>query len=446
MLRPNLRKIAAPALAVSLSMGVAVVGLTAGSASAGATPGVTATKITIGATVPLTGIASLGYNEVAKAANAVFKWVNAKGGVNHRQINYILKDDCYGTPGFGCTGVPSTATQTQALLATPGGIFATVGSLGTPTQDSVRNLLKSHGVPQLFVNSGSADWNNPGKYPMLYGWQPSYVVESKILGNYMKTAFKGQKVCWLGQSDDFGAGGLTGLKDVGVNPSIQQKYSVTSLVLGGAGYFTPFIKAEQTANCKVVFLDTIPGATAAALGNALALSYSPHWVISSVGADPITIGKELGSTPDHEPGTTSFSYLPASTDTNPWNAWDYKVLGADPTDFPGFTPAKFDGNMAYGIGWGVAFVEALRAEGKTVTRAGFLSELQKASFQTPALTPLKYSKTNHQGLTAGYIITVSSVTSTTAVAGKRVYTTSSAKASKVVVTHRLSTSVPAWLQ
>ena len=443
MSRLHLRRIGTPAMAVSLSIGVAVLGLTAGSATAAGSPGVTASSITIGATVPLTGIASVGYSEVAKAANAVFKYVNSKGGVNHRKINYILKDDCYGTPGFGCTGIPSTVTQTQALLATP--VFATVGSLGTPTQESVTKLLKAHGVPQLFVNSGSAAWNNPAKYPTLFGWQQSYVVESKILGTYINAHFSGAKLCFLGQDDDFGAGGLQGLLDVHVHPTITAKYSVTSLVLGGAAYITPFIKAEQTAGCTVVFLDTIPGATAAALGNAAALGYHPQFVISSVGSDPITLQKESSAVSDV--GAITFAELPASTDTNPWNAWDRKVLLADPADFPGFTNATpIDGNMAYGIGWGVSFVEALRAEGKTVTRAGFVATLLKTAFQTPGLTPLKYTKGNHQGLQGGYVDTVSSDTSTTAVAGKTVYVTTDAAASKVTVTHRLSTSVPAWLK
>jgi ABC-type branched-subunit amino acid transport system substrate-binding protein len=78
-------------------------------------PGVTAKQITIGATEPETGIAASGYNQVAKAANAVFKYVNARGGIYGRKIKYVIKDDCYGTPGFGCTGVPNTATQTHAL-------------------------------------------------------------------------------------------------------------------------------------------------------------------------------------------------------------------------------------------------------------------------------------------------------------------------------------------
>src|SRR5580692_7389366 len=101
--------------------------------------GLTVTAMAVGATVPLTGIASTGYNEVAKAANAVFKYVDSKGGINGRIIHYVLKDDCYDVQGFGCSnGGATTVSQTQALLALP--VFATVGSLGTPTQDSVRIL------------------------------------------------------------------------------------------------------------------------------------------------------------------------------------------------------------------------------------------------------------------------------------------------------------------
>ncbi|HEV3213188.1 MAG TPA: ABC transporter substrate-binding protein [Acidimicrobiales bacterium] len=434
----------APAVAASLSIGVAVVGLTAGSASAGGVPGVTATSITIGATVPLTGIASTGYNEVAKAADAVFKYVNSKGGVNGRHINYIIKDDCYDVQGFGCSnGNQTTVQQTNALLAVP--VFATVGSLGTPTQESVRNLLKAHHTPQLFVNSGSSAWNSAAKYPTLFGWQQSYIVESKILGTYINAHLKGKKVCFLGQSDDFGKGGAAGLAQVHVHPAITQYYSVNSLVLGGAGYFTPFISAEKAASCTVVVLYTIPGATAAALGNAAALSYHPQFVISSVGSDPITLKKESSAVSDV--GAITFAELPASTDTNAWNAWDRKVLLADPAEFPGFTSTTpIDGNMAYGIGWGVSFVEALRAEGKTVTQAGFVATLLKTAFQTPGLTPLRYTKGNHQGLLGGYVDTVTSDTSTTAVAGKTVYVSTDSSKVKVTVTHRLSTSVPSWLK
>jgi branched-chain amino acid transport system substrate-binding protein len=445
MTRLRARKVATLAASTSLCLGLAVTGLSASSAGAAGTPGVTAHSITIGATVPLTGIASLGYNEVAKAARAVFDYMNSKGGVNGRQIHYILKDDCYDTSNFGCTqNNPSTVAQTQALLSIP--VFATVGSLGTPTQDSVRNLLKSHGVPQLFVNSGSADWNNPKVYPGLFGWQPSYIVESKILAKYIKKTWPGQKVCFIGQNDDFGKNGLNGLKYGGVVPAIQQLYSVGGLVLGGGGYFTPLIMKMQAAACKVVFLDTIPGATAAALGNALALGYSPHWVISGVGADPVTIHEELGSTPDHEAGAITFGYLPASTEKSSWHAWMYKVLERDKVDFPKFTASTpLDGNMEYGLGFGVSFVEALRAAGANFTRTSFLHTLLTTAFDTPAVVPLAFSNANHQGLQGGFIAEIKNTTQTEVVPPGTVYATTSTKLSPVTTTTPVSSGIPSWM-
>jgi hypothetical protein len=103
-----------------------------------------------------------------------------------------------------------------------------------------------------------------------------------------------------------------------------------------------------------------------------------------------------------------------------------------------------DGNMAYGIGWGVAFVETLKAAGRTFTRASFLHTLMSTTLQTPALVPLKYSPTNHQGLTGGYIVKVSGPTATS-VLDPTVFTTGPTKASKLVRAKVLSTRVPAWL-
>jgi ABC-type branched-subunit amino acid transport system substrate-binding protein len=425
--------------------------MTAGSSivTAGAAtkvPGVTAKQITIGATVPLTGIAAPGYKEVAIAANAVFKYVNSRGGVNGRKIKYIIKDDCYGTPGLGCTGNSSTVAQTRALLSVP--VFATVGSLGTPTQDSVRSLLKANGVPQLFVNSGSLDWNNPSVYPGLFGWQTDYSVESKIFAKYINATYPGANVCFLGQGDDFGVDGLAGLRAGGVQPSDTQLYSVTALVTSGGTSFGPYIAKFQSDKCTVVVLDTIPGATAAALGTAMALGYSTHWVISSVGSDPSTVWGNLSGkfSADPEINAVSSTYLPPSTSTSAWNSWMRKILTADKTDFPGFSSTTtLDGNMAYGISWGVLFVEALKAAGKTFTRASFLKTLTSTTFsQTPSLTPVQYTSTNHQGLNSGEMDTIISATQTKAITGT-VYTTNNGSG-PVVKVKKLSTGIPSWLK
>lgn len=468
MSRLNLRRLAAPAVALATCMGFALTGLSTTPASAAGTPGVTATTVTIGATWPNTGIASPGYRETNLAANAVFKWINAHGKINGRSINYVLKDDCYGTAGFGCKGNPSTSTDTKALINLP--VFATVGSLGTPTQAPERSVLKAAGVPQLFVQSGSIDWNCGVKYPVssnpyspykacakttfpgTFGWLPSYASEAMILGQYIKANYAGQKVCFLGQSDDFGHDGSTGLAYEHVTLTDSVYYSVVNLVaFGGSDVKNAIGKFQSTDHCTVVYMDSIPGATALALGTALQNSYSPHWVISSVGSDPVTVENALsGLMPDPEVGAISLSPLPATTDSNPWIAWTRKVLEADPADFPGFGPSTpIDGNMATGVGWGVSFAEALKAAGKNFTRASFLSTMLKTSFQTPALTLLKYSTANHQGLTGGYVSVVSSSTATSKAGGTdgggKVWVSTGTSGSKVTLTTKLSTSVPSWL-
>ncbi len=79
------RRMVTAGTAFMMTVGIVTAGSSVvGAGAATKTPGVTNTQITIGATVPLTGIASAGYSDVAKAANAVFKYVNSKGGVNGR--------------------------------------------------------------------------------------------------------------------------------------------------------------------------------------------------------------------------------------------------------------------------------------------------------------------------------------------------------------------------
>lgn len=448
MVNTKWRRLTTTGTAMLLTLGLVTAGTSIVSAGAATkVPGVTAHQITIGATVPVTGIAATGYSDVSRAANAVFKYVNSKGGINGRKIKFVIKDDCYGTPGFGCTGVPNTSTQTRALLSLP--VFATVGSLGTPTQDSVRSLLDKFHVPQLFVNSGSRDWNNPGTYSGLFGWQQSYNEESKIFAKYIGATYPAANVCFLGQNDDFGADGLAGLIAGGVNLTNTQFYSVGALVVSQGASIAPYVAKFQSDKCTVVVLDTIPGATDATLGAALKLGYSPHWIISSVGSDPVTVDAPFASAPfpDPEIGAVSFAQLPASTDTNVWNAWMYKVLLKDKADFPTFaSTTPLTGNMAYGVGWAVAFVEALKAAGKTFTRASFLRTLTHTTFnQTPSLLPLRYTPNNHQGLNGGYLTTIKSSTQTQPLDGT-LYQTDSSSANNVTVATKTSSGIPGWLK
>jgi ABC-type branched-subunit amino acid transport system substrate-binding protein len=444
-MRSNFRKGLAAGAVAAASIGLAV-GPALSQAGASSTDGVTSNQITIGATVPLTGIAALGYSDVAKTANAVFNYINAKGGVNGRKINFIIKDDCYDVPGFSCTGNPDTVAQTNALLSTPGGLFATVGSLGTATQDSVRSLLKSNGVPQLFVNSGSKDWDNAGTYPSLFGWQTDYIAEGKIFANYIKTSFSGEKVGYIGQNDDFGQNGLLGLQRGGLSianmgGTDSYGYNVGDILFGDP--FVSMISTLKADNVKVLVLDTIPQATKKVLADAKKVGFKPQFIISGVGSDPQTVNSAS------EVGALSLTFLPATADaSNPWNKWIAKVILADKTDFPKFTAKSIlTGNMQYGAGWAVTFLQLVKAMGSNVTQSNAVSTLesQGSTFVTPAVTSLAYSSSNHQGLMGGLMVSVKSVTTTAPVKGNTVYTTDDGNGTPLTAKAYKVTAVPSWL-
>lgn len=393
--------------ASALVLGVMSTGLlTSNAGASSSTPGVTSKTITIGASVPLSGVAA-SYSTVSGAANAVFKYIDSKGGVNGRQIKYIRLDDCYGLAayGLGCTAGASTTplSQNQVLVAQDH-VFATVGSLGTAAEESVMSYLKQNGVPQLFVNSGSSAWDQPSAYPNLFGFQTSYRAEGKIFARWIKNNDAGKTVGFIGQNDDFGADGYAGLTAGGVNvtPANHLTYNAADAITGSTSDIQQDVATLQANNAQVVVLDSVPGFTTGILEVAHLLGYSPQWIISSVGSDPSSVNTPL------EDGAVSLSYFPSFNDTSdPWIPWLKNVLEADKADFPSFTSSSIlTGNELYGAGYAIAFAETLKALGKNVTRAGFLKELTSLTLATPAIVPLRFTKGNHQGLQGGVIATV----------------------------------------
>jgi branched-chain amino acid transport system substrate-binding protein len=371
---------------------------TSTTASSAPTPGVTASSITIGTTTPLTGPAAPGYDEIAPAVDAVFKYINAQGGVNGRTINYLIKNDEY-DPTL-------TATLTRQLVL-QNNIFADIGPLGTPTGLAVEPYLNTEGVPQLFIESGCTCWNEPTKYPWSFGWQPNYVVEGKILGQYIEQHFAGKKIAYLSQDDEFGMDGVKGLdEEIPASAVVsQQTYVATSAGLADA--LAPQIAAIKRSGAQVVVLYTIPAATALSLLSSAGAGFAPQWVVSSVGADPPTLTGLLSSFSKGKAGAALLSgmitnaYLPPITDsTNPWVV-DAKAIIAK------YDPGShWDGNSEYGVALGVNVVELLMAAGKNLTRAGLAHTLETdgPSFASAGLSPLTFSATDHNGFSGSEIV------------------------------------------
>ena len=176
-------------------------------ASAGArpvaTPGVTGTEIHLGSSVPLSGEAAIAGN-VARGADAYFKYVNAKGGILGRKIKFTYLDDGY-DPGRAVNNTIRLVQQEQ--------VFAVFSSLGTNNNLAVRKLLNEAKVPQLYVSSGATTFGRDyKKYPWTIGYIPPYSEEGVIYGKYIVKNIRKAKIAVLYQNDDYGRDLLAGLR------------------------------------------------------------------------------------------------------------------------------------------------------------------------------------------------------------------------------------------
>jgi ABC-type branched-subunit amino acid transport system substrate-binding protein len=143
--------------ATSLSFAAVLAVATASAANAQKKydPGATDTEIKIGNIMPYSGPASA-YATIGKTEAAYFKKLNAEGGINGRKVNFISYDDGYSPP--------KTVEQTRKLVESDE-VLLIFNPLGTPGNTAIQKYMNSKKVPQIFVSTGAAKWNDPKNFP-----------------------------------------------------------------------------------------------------------------------------------------------------------------------------------------------------------------------------------------------------------------------------------------
>jgi len=198
-------RIRGTSLAVVALLVSAACGLGSGSSSSGtvkAEVGVSSNQVIIGTTTPLSGPASF-YAPLSRASAAYYAYVNAHGGVNGRQIKYIVLDDGYD---------PAKSVPLTHQLVEQENVYAVVGQLGTPVNTATRPYLNDQKVPDIFVLTGATKWGAEYKtYPYTIGLQPDYQSEAKVYAKDIIQNHPNAKIGVLFQNDDFGKDYLTGL-------------------------------------------------------------------------------------------------------------------------------------------------------------------------------------------------------------------------------------------
>ena len=161
--------------------------------------GVSAAEIRIGMVNAQSGPASGLGKGMLEGAQAVFKEVNAKGGVHGRKISLVVGDDGY---------EPDKAVDETLKMIEKEKIFSLFGYVGTPTANAVLPIVKEMDVPLVGAFTGAMTLRAPVT-KQVFNVRASYDDEAETLvAHFLEKGAKSVGVFY--QDDGFGAAVLAG--------------------------------------------------------------------------------------------------------------------------------------------------------------------------------------------------------------------------------------------
>ena len=364
-------------------------------ASTATDPGVTPTSVLLGGTVPLTGEAAA-FGAVGPGAKAYFDYVNAKGGVNGRKIEYRIYDDAYN---------PAQTVQLTRRLVEQDKVFAVFGSVGTANNLAIRDYLNAQKVPQIFAADGSQSIGRDfARYPWTMGFLMSYRGEGDVYGKTIVRSRPKARIAVLYENTELGLDMLTGLTRAitGKGPRIvaKQAYELTAADVSSQ------IGLLKSSGADTLMLFATPKFFIQAITATHRLGWKPQVYIASVSIEPTIMGIARFNAPELTRGALSIAFVKNPND--PIWAKD-KAVALYRTIMRRYNPSGKPTDVYNWYGMTVAWtmVETLRKAGKNLTRTGLLRAAQSLdTAENPFLLPgirLKTSRKDYRPMEQVYL-------------------------------------------
>jgi branched-chain amino acid transport system substrate-binding protein len=364
-------------------------------ASTATDPGVTPTSVLLGGTVPLTGEAAA-FGAVGPGARAYFDYVNAKGGVNGRKIEYRIYDDAYN---------PAQTVQLTRRLVEQDRVFAVFGSVGTANNLAIRDYLNAQKVPQIFAADGSQSIGRDFvRYPWTMGFLMSYRGEGDVYGKTIVRSRPRARIAVLYENTELGLDMLTGLTRAitGKGPRIvaKQAYELTATDVSSQ------IGLLKSSGADMLMLFATPKFFIQAITATHRLGWKPQVYIASVSIEPTIMGIARFNAPELTKGALSIAFVKNPND--PIWAKD-KAVALYRTIMRKYNPSGKPTDVYNWYGMTVAWtmVETLRTAGKNLTRTGLLRAAQSLdTAANPFLLPgirLKTSRKDYRPMEQVYL-------------------------------------------
>ena len=310
--------------------------------------------------MPLSGEAAA-FGAVGPGAKAYFDYVNSRGGVHGRKIEYRFYDDAYN---------PAQTVQQTRRLVEQDGVLAIFNAVGTASNLAIRDYLNAQQVPHLFAGDGSqALGGGSARYPWTVGFLPSYQGEGSVVGRDLVRTRPRAKVGVLYENTELGKDMTRGLSRAlsGKGPRIiaSEAYELTSTDVVSQ------VSKLKASGADTLMLFATPKFLIQAIVAAKKLAWKPQLYLASVSIEPTIMAIARANAPDLTRGARAIAFVKNPNDPvwrkDPAVALYRSILkrfasGAKPTDVYHW----------YGMTVAWTMVDVLQRAGKSPTRASVL--------------------------------------------------------------------------
>jgi branched-chain amino acid transport system substrate-binding protein len=343
-------------------------------------PGATDTEIKIGNIMPYSGPASA-YATIGKTEAAYFNKINTEGGINGRKVNFISYDDGYN---------PAKTVEQARKLVESDEVLLIFNSLGTANNTAIQKYMNTKKVPQLFVSTGAAKWNDPKNFPWTMGWQPNYQTEARIYGKYILQHYPGKTIAILYQNDDFGKDYVIGLREgLGDQANkliiVETSYETTSPTVDSQ------VVQIRSANPDIFINISTPKFAAQAIKKISELKWNPVHFLTNVSGSIGGVMKPAGY--ENDQGILSTTYLKDPKDPqwkndpglNEWRAFMTKWYPEGDQD---------DASTVFAYGVAKGLEQVLRQCKDDLTRENIMKQAANLNFEIGIFLPGTRIKTS----------------------------------------------------
>lgn len=364
-----------------------VITLTLGAVSiscnvAAATPGVTADSIKIGMYGPLTGAQSLGSLPMYGAA-AVYKEVNAKGGIHGRKLNLIVQDAAC-SPNRGIATVKKFIDQDK--------VFMVNGGWCSAVAIAIKPLFEKHpSMPFVDIAAASSAVSTPLLRNIFQPVATAKTVAQTML-NFAESIPGKKRIAIIAHSDEWANSHIEEFKKL--MPALGIKPVAQVVLERGATDATAQVLAIKAAKPTVIFMILYPPEAALFMRQSFNLGVKAP-VLGTQVISITNMNNTLKNTANMNRfySYSSVAYGYDSSEAKPWSDLFRKYYPEKPLNDLSIT----------GMAGAMAVVKALKDAGPDLTQDKFIHAMDNIRDFDPGVSsgPITFTPEDHAGIKVG---------------------------------------------